>query len=46
MIFKKLYLFFLFLFFVAFLLTLNQFLPQHEEDEKEEYGELYNKELN
>lgn len=45
MIFKKLYLFFLFLFFVTSLLTLNQFLPQHEEGKKEVREESYNEKL-
>jgi hypothetical protein len=45
--FKKLYLFFIFLFILTFSLALNQFLFQHEKDDKEKkHNELYDRELN
>ena len=44
--FKKKNLFFVFLFLLTFLLTLNQLLFRHEEDNKKEYNELYDVKLN
>ena len=46
-LFKKLYLFFIFMFVLTFLLTLNQFFFKHEKDNVgEKYNELYDKRLN